>query len=247
MRNNSKPRIIATSVAGAHHNILKQPCQDYNDYAFGKNLVAVLSDGAGSAKFGKTGAKVICETICNLLKNAKFSTIQDDIKHAIKIAREKLILHRKNRCKSELGIGDFAATLVGVVLYKNKGVFFHIGDGAAIAFRNDYSDFIISRPENGDFSCETFFYTQNDWANNLRFTSFDKVSSIFLMSDGLTTFSFNSSFQNIEQNFIAPIDSFLKETTCKQKAVKALKNTLNTPKAQRINPDDKTLSWIKVD
>lgn len=246
MKISHKPKIIATSVVGALHSFHKQHCQDYNCYAIGKNLVAVVSDGAGSVKFGKTGARTICKTVCDILKNSKFEDIQKNVKYAINLSREKLIFHRKNIYKSEKGIDDFAATLVGVIYYKNKGVFFHIGDGAAIAFKSGYHDFIISRPENGDFSCETFFYTQKEWMNNLRFTYFDNASSIFLMSDGLTSFSFNSDFQNIEHNFIAPIDEFLKKASNKQKAMKALKNTLNTPKAQKINPDDKTLVWIKA-
>ena len=126
-------------------------------------------------------------------------------------------------------------------------MFFHIGDGAAIALKNNYNDFIVSRPENGDFSCETFFYTQHGWKDNLRFTHFEKASTILLMSDGVTNFSFSDDFKRLEHNFIAPIDVFLKSANNKSKAVKALANTLKDPKAQKINPDDKTLVWIKVD
>lgn len=242
----NKPRIVAATVRGFTHSKYQQPCQDYNRYVLGKNLVAVVSDGAGSAKFGKIGAKIICDTICDILKNARFQQIEKSIKFAITLSRERLILHRKNKEKSEANINDFAATLVGVVYHKNNGIFFHIGDGAAIAFKKEYNDFIISKPENGDFSCETYFYTQQDWEENLRFTFFDNVSSIFLMSDGLTTFSLSHDFLNIKNNFIAPIDMFLNKTQNKIKAIKALSNTLNTPKAQKINPDDKTLVWIKV-
>ena len=45
-------------------------------------------------------------------------------------------------------------------------------------------------------------------------------------------------------NLIKLLSEILKEN--KIKAVKALANTLNTPKAQKINTDDKTLVWIKV-
>ena len=66
------------------------------------------------------------------------------------------------------------------------------------------------------------------------------------MSDGVTSFSFNHDFRDIEQGFITPIDTFLNNCTNKNKAIKALANTLNAPKAQKINTDDKTLVWIKV-
>ena len=247
MKNKKRPKIVAASVTGALHNHRKLPCQDYFKHAVGKNLVAVVSDGAGSAKLGKIGAKIICSTICDLLKNADFAKAPMLIRQAIKLAREKLVLHRLNPSKSEDGIADFAATLVGVVYRENKGMFFHIGDGAAIAVRSGYDDFIASRPENGNFSCETFFYTQQAWLENLRLTFFENASRLFLMSDGVANFSFTADFREIEQGFVAPIDRFLADTQSKSKAVKALANTLNTPKAQRINSDDKTLVWIKVD
>ena len=243
---NSRPKIVAASVVGALHSHHGQPCQDFFQHACGKNLVAVVSDGAGSAKLGKIGAKIICSTACDLLKNAELADISEQIRRVVKLAREKLILHRRNSSKSEADIGDFAATLVGVVCRGNKGVFFHIGDGAAIALRGGFDDFVASHPQNGNFSCETFFYTQQAWQENLRLTWFDNATTLFLMSDGVTSFSFSADMRKIEQGFIGPIDRFLTEARNKPKAVKALANTLNTPKAQRINADDKTLVWIKV-
>ena len=246
MKNKKHPQIIATSVVGAMHSHLKAPCQDYSRCVIGKNLVAVVSDGAGSAKFGKIGAKIACETLCDILKNANFYNAEKQIAKAILLAREKIVLHRLNKSKSEKEIENFAATIVGMLYYKNQGLFFHIGDGAAIAFGETYDNFVASKPENGNFSCETFFYTQPDWLENLRFTRFNTVNSIFLMTDGVTSFSFNQDFSEIERGFIVPIDTFLRNCTNKIKATKALTNTLNAPKAQKINADDKTLVWIKV-
>ena len=155
--------------------------------------------------------------------------------------------HRLNKTKDEKGIADFAATVVGIVYHKDEGLFFHIGDGAAIALKDDsYENFVASRPENGNFACETFFYTQQAWAENLRFTSFSNAHTIFLMSDGLTNFSFANDFKDIEKGFIVPINNFLRDEKAKTKAERALANTLNTPRAQKLNSDDKTLVWAKV-
>jgi serine/threonine protein phosphatase PrpC len=238
-----KVKVVAASVAGLLHVNNKISCQDCYKYAFGKNLVAIVSDGAGSAKYGKIGAKVVCETLCDLLKNAKFEVIEKEIVHAVEIARKRLFNHRFNKTKNEKSLPSFAATIVGVVYYKKHGIFFHIGDGAALALCEN-ADFVASRPENGNFSCETFFFTQEEWRENLRFTKIKDVRSILLMSDGLTSFAFNRDFKNIEEKFVYPINEYLFNEENGAKAKKALMNTLNMPKAQKLNSDDKTLVWI---
>lgn len=245
MTNKNNFKIVAARVAGRSHRNCNLPCQDFYQCALGKNLIAVLSDGAGSAKYGNIGARTLCSKLCDILKNADFDHIETEIKNAIATARQHLIIHRFNQTKNEIGLEDFAATLVGVVYHQGKGIFFHIGDGAALALHPN-NELNISRPENGNFSCETFFFTQNFWKNNLRFTRFAHPEVLFLMSDGVTSFAFQPDFQNIEKKFIIPINNFLLAEPDCSKAAKALTNTLNTPRAQKLNPDDKTLVWIKV-
>lgn len=248
MTNNEHIHVLSTSIRGPLHKSLGLPCQDYSCARSAKNkLVAVVSDGAGSAKHSKTGAKIICETLCDLLVNSNLKTIRTDVVKAINIARQKLLLHRYNHSKTPADFINFSATLVGVFYYNNKGVFFHIGDGAGIAFKNgEYSNFIISEPENGAFSCETYFYTMDDWKDCLRFTNFENADRILLMTDGVTGFAFSNDFYKIHRNFLIPIVEYLENESRKTYAVDALRNTLNNSRAQRLNADDKTILWAKL-
>lgn len=239
---------LSTSICGALHKAKNLPCQDYCFAKKTKNkLVAIAADGAGSAKYSKIGARIICETLCNILIRSNMQNIRTEVIKAIECARQKLIFHRYNKTKNSRGLLDFSATIVGVFCYKNQGIFFHIGDGAAIAYqKDDYQNLVISEPENGAFSCETYFFTMPDWQHNLRFTEFNEKNRILLITDGVTGFVFSDDFFNIQRKFLIPILEYLEQEPRKTYAEQALKNTLNDKKAQRINPDDKTFFWAKL-
>lgn len=241
------PDIITACVRGALHKAKDLPCQDFFcTKSSGKKIVAVVSDGAGSAKYGKIGAKTVCETLCKVLLKSNLKNVRADVEKAINAAREKLLTHRYNKSKSADELINFSATVVGTFCYNGKGVLFHIGDGAGVAFtQGNYDNLIISEPENGTYSCETYFYTMNDWKDFLRFTPFENINRLILMTDGVTGFVFSEDYK-IRQNFLIPIAEYLENEKSKKKAVTALQNTLDSNKAQRINPDDKTMLWIKM-
>ena len=243
LRNKNCYRVVVATTVGPYHKTKGLEGQDrFACQKKGQRIVGVVSDGAGSAKYGKIGAKTICQRLCDILLRADMKDIRQGIVDGIESVRDELALHRFNKLKNENGLIDFAATVVGVVYEKNKGVFFHIGDGAGIAMGQNAC--VISEPENGIFTSETFFFTMDDWKDSLRFTPFKEANSIFLMTDGVTGFALKKNMRALEKGFIEPINAFLKNENNTKKASRALKNTLETPKASSLNGDDKTLMWI---
>ena len=247
MKNRKDFRVVVASTVGPYHKARGMGGQDCFAYLQSKNrVVAVVSDGAGSAKYGKIGAKCVCEKVCEILMKADFKNMRQNIIDAIDVTRDELMIHRLNKTKSEAGLIDFSATLVGAVYDKGKGIFFHVGDGAGVAFLKSKS-VVISEPENGIFASETFFYTMDDWKDSLRFTPFEKAESLFLMTDGVTGFALKKNEKTLEQGFVLPINSFLMNEKDSRKASRALKNTLQMPKACRLSSDDKTLLWVGLE
>jgi endonuclease V-like protein UPF0215 family len=83
-----------------------------------------------------------------------------------------------------------------------------------------------------------------DWQNNLRVTEFSKIHQFVLMTDGVTGFVFDD-FGCLRKNFLGPIMRYLNEEPRKTYAINALRNTLDSAQAMRINSDDKTFLWAK--
>lgn len=117
-------KVRAACITGPVHLGRGQLCQDRCRWSTrGANFVAVVSDGAGSTKYGRIGAKIVCDTLVDLLENAPFKDIRAAIVKAIGVARDKLAFHRLNSANNKKGIMAFAATVVGVVCHKDEGLF----------------------------------------------------------------------------------------------------------------------------
>jgi len=247
-KNKLRYKIVSVSLTGPYHKQKGLRCQDFAKTKIqNRRIVAVAADGAGSAKYGAIGAKCVCDIICRTLISKSMKNMRQSVIDAINAARDNLICHRLNKTKSEASLIDFASTIVGAVYDGKDGLFFHIGDGAGIALGLEKDKkIVLSEPENGIFSSETFFFTMEDWKDSLRFTPFDKAKSFILMTDGVTCFALKHDKAYLEDGFIAPIDAFLKAEKSTKRAQKALKNTLETPKACRLSGDDKTFVWVGI-
>lgn len=231
------------SATGRGHLEAGTPCEDaHHIIPTADGIVACVSDGAGSASRSATGAATLVSKICSALVEQIGSLGQPGIMHTlvstIQDTREEL---------EALGpLSDFHATLCGIVLSGEQCLVFHLGDGVVMGINpDDWSDFVVSEPRNGEFAETTYFFTLPQWRQSLRvFAAPRRFRTWFLMSDGAASFAVKTSPWRPTANFLEPVHRHLCGLKDVESRNQALLGTLQSPEADRITADDKTLVWV---
>lgn len=248
-------KVVAGSATGTAHTETGTTCQDAFHWCSHQDwLVALVSDGAGSARFSDVGAQHAARRITEELIYAITHELtaenrnsvdywQERIRLSIEATRISLI---KTQAVENCSLRDFHATIVGAVAGPEFGMFFQIGDGAAAAaLTATWDNPRLSLPENGNYADETYFFTEECWQEHLRFTVFSPaLNYITLVTDGAMSFVVASGRQTLAANFICPVTRYL-ENIDVETGTQALITTLDDPKTYAITSDDKTLLWAK--
>lgn len=242
-------KVFFASAAGKYHLENNAPCQDSGHYVIVDDiLVAAICDGAGSASQGHLGseffARNVTELVAQSIGSGRFaknteSDYRDDLLAIIQQARSQMGEIALSR---QLDLRDYACTLVGCITSKQSGCFFHIGDGFGI-FLSDTGESVLSQPENGEYTDETYFVTDDSWKEHLRLTLISNINRgclIGLMSDGASPFAINRLKTGFYRPFIDPVVTFLSKAA-EHNGNQALKNVLENEKTLEITPDDKAL------
>ena len=254
-------RVAGASVVGARHSAEGASCQDRHRLrvAAGGALIAVASDGAGSAELGGDGAAIVCETVVQGIEahlaaagagactRGRLLRLCRAVRAAIADARA---LADARATEAGLGLEACHATLVGAVVQPGAGgVFFHIGDGAALALDSAGEHWQLSPPRNGEYANTTFFFTEREWRRNLRFAPIaPRYDTIFLMTDGVTDIALTQRPDGLRPHlpFFQPIAKFLSENP-RELGESALHATLDSPGVRERTDDDKTLVWARAE
>jgi hypothetical protein len=243
------------SITGSSHVGNGQPCQDASQVGTSQDgnwLVAVLSDGAGSAARSKEGSELAVnffgEGMLNLCKELDTrqpgSWINDFVIQKVLDLRQKL---------REVGgtdnLKDFHCTLLAALLGERGGFAIHIGDGAIFGGKIsklenkswiDNESYFCSAPENGEYANETFFLTDGNWIKHLRITPLTDLDWIFLGSDGATALALENELTPRRQ-FLEPAAAQIFRGNDKLDRDEILARILTDPRADKISSDDKTI------
>ena len=212
----------------------------------GAVLVAIVSDGAGSASHGGEGASLICRTL-SLAARAHFSAsaclpADEEVRRWIDDARDRIGIAAARR---GLVPRDFAATLVLAITDGRATMVAHVGDGSAVVREEDGASWrALSWPAQGEYASTTFFVT-DDPQPQLRFArTDDPVDAVAIFSDGIERLVLDYAEESAHQPFfrgiILPLEAAPSPGLDADLSAK-LRDYLDGPAITERTDDDKTL------
>jgi Protein phosphatase 2C len=217
----------------------------------GPLLVAVASDGAGSAPHSALGAwittRVFVEQARRYIKAGqplRLFTV-DTANEWLDEIRDRIIAAASN--KSTLP-RDFAATLVGSLISGQEAIFVHVRDGAAVFRVAETPEWhVASWPAQGEYASTTYFVT-DDPQPSIQFSFIERpISELAIFSDGLERlvldFSSHTAHAPFFDKMFAPLTNV--KSGKHRKLSRGLRQFLDSPSVCDKTDDDKTLILAK--
>jgi hypothetical protein len=209
--NSTQWRIIGASAIGLSHELTETRCQDAHRVVLvplpdGEVVVAAVADGAGSAKYSHIGAVTTAETATGLVEEHLLAAggaaglQEDDLIRILQLTREAVLAEAMEH---EHDPREFAATLLLAVLFPDRTLAAHIGDGAIVV--DDGMLRCLSWPEQGEYANMTVFLTMENAVENARLYQTEAVTRFALFSDGLQSLALSYATQEVYAPFIEPM------------------------------------------
>ena len=227
-------------------------------------MVAVVCDGAGSAKFSQAGAAFFSQSIgkmllsLNVSRSVSHSGIALDLGQLTQQIIEQLSqirLDLQSQLPAESSLRDYHTTFTGLLIHSNhQALLVQIGDSPLITsqfvVRHPHIDYFTNLQVYGDDSKneyvnETHFITQDNWQSFLRVEPIDlsQVDCLALMSDGCADLVFEgaSVTPKIYRPFFGNLLFNLTQSQSSQQGSAIIEQALGNPATYRLTGDDKSL------
>ena len=243
------------SVTGTLHLKSSTQCQDTSraevvrDASGGEVLVAVASDGAGSAALAQLGSSLACNLFIDDVKahieSGSASAILSEKFFAEWVGKFRRLAPGWSRAESTR-MQDFACTLLAAVVWRDRAAYFQIGDGAIVGSRRDEPNryTVVCWPQQGEYANTTNFLTDTDAAEKV----FHEVKSgaideIAIFTDGIQRLALDYRTQSAHAPFFEPLFAWLRPhgEGYSRELSDSLAVYLNSEKINSRTDDDKTL------
>lgn len=243
---------IGACAIGTSHAREEAPCDDAGACIevrtpTGSALVAVVSDGAGSAKLSRYGSAIIargfCQAVATFLRAGGSVSAVDEAR-----ARDWLdeIRDRINGRANVLGDmpRSFAATMVGAIIADDAAVVIHVGDGAcACRIEGETEWRVPSWPAQGEYAATTYFVT-DDPEPRVNVVALDgRIEEVAVFTDGMERLALDFGARVAFGRFFESMFPALRRTSegRQRRLSMDLRNFLDSPQVTDRTEDDKTL------
>jgi hypothetical protein len=247
-------RYAYASVAGTSHDKNGSPCQDAGSCRVveasqgGPILLAMASDGAGSARRSEEGARLAVALFLDEFGEACRERGINAIDRPFILAWLTKLRRRiwARAARAGTRAGDYACTALGAVVAEDRAVFFQIGDGAiVISARQDAGAYEwVFWPQHGEFANTTNFVTQRDAGRALEIEMhMGAIDEVALFTDGIERLVLDLSAKTAHAPFFRPLFGWLAGTQppAVSETSPALLHYLASKQVCDRTDDDKTL------
>jgi hypothetical protein len=246
-------RWAGACAIGTSHVKANLECQDRAgcltfETGSGPVIVAVVSDGAGSAQEAAHGASIVCSEFhrrvsAYIRSDGALAGIDavlaadwiDSIRDRISVAAHSAALRPR----------DYAATLVALMANNEHGVVVHVGDGAAVVRRRETHEWSVpSWPFHGEYASTTHFIIDDPQARIAIVHVDSAIDRFALFSDGIENLVLDHRERTAPASFferlLQPVATW--EGTGRSRTLsKHLRDYLGSEKVCEATDDDKTL------
>lgn len=253
--------LTAASVIGKAHvanSLPNQDCVESRLCADGRMVVAVVSDGAGTATHAHIGSRTTCAMMVAWLQDIGQRLLHDPyLSDAVvrDCMAEGIEQVRCELAREGQGLRHFHCTLVSCVITEHRSYVCQIGDSIAIATQflthagksSDAVDFFpekyvrIVGTERGEYANETHFLTEEDWRAHLRITELPTagIDALLLMTDGAMDVALTQG--KVFKGFLSGAVGALLESEERLQRDALLQQWLADQRTHRVTADDKTM------
>jgi hypothetical protein len=232
-------KLVYGSVRGTSHATSGQPCQDFCAGSLvGSTLVAVCSDGAGSAELSHLGSKAAVERFMEVAAPTESAPERTALEAWVDAARERVLEEAATQ-------GDvprqLACTLLVAIVGDGWAVFAQIGDGV-IVFNGDVGYELAFWPDNGEYANTTRFLTDDDYRKHLRIEIVPRqVSELAVMTDGLQMLALDFKGARVHDRFFEPLFRTVRNNPNEEALRTSLLEFMDSKRVNERTDDDKTL------